>query len=104
MNTFHVTIITPEGKIYESEVNSLTVPGYDGLLGILANHAPIVVSLTKGVLKINDSHGEQFWALNSGVLEVNEKGDTLMLVDVIIKAPSVTEAKEKLKDLQEVSF
>lgn len=43
-------IITPEASLYKGEVNSVSLPGIDGVFQVLNNHAPIISSLKKGEL------------------------------------------------------
>lgn len=43
-------IITPEASLFKGEVNSVSLPGQDGVLQILNNHAPIISALKKGEL------------------------------------------------------
>ena len=48
-------IITPDKKLFSGEIKSVTLPGTDGSFGILNNHAPIIASLKKGVVKVTDA-------------------------------------------------
>jgi len=41
-------IITPEASLFKGEVNSVTLPGLDGVFQVLNNHAPIISSLKNG--------------------------------------------------------
>lgn len=43
-------IITPEANLFRGEVNSVSLPGLDGIFQVLNNHAPIISSLKSGVL------------------------------------------------------
>ena len=64
-------IITPDKKLYEGEAKSVTVPGSEGSLGILNNHAPMIASLKKGVVKITDTASQVHrFDIKGGVLEV----------------------------------
>ena len=45
-------IVTPEATIFNSEVDSVAVPGINGSFQMLNDHAPIVSILAKGVIKI----------------------------------------------------
>ncbi len=64
-------IITPDKKVYSGEVESVKLPGAEGSFGILKNHAPIIATLKKGIVKITDSKKvvENF-EINGGVVEV----------------------------------
>lgn len=63
-------IITPDTNLYSGEVNSIILPGIDGELGILNDHAPLITTLKKGVVKIKTSNGEETFETNGGVVEV----------------------------------
>ena len=45
-------IISPEKTLFGAEVESVSVPGSDGSFQMLSNHAPIVSTLSSGVIKI----------------------------------------------------
>lgn len=66
----NVEIITPDKNIFKGVATSVTVPGSSGSLGILANHAPLITSLKKGVVKVEAEDGEKSFEVNGGVVEV----------------------------------
>jgi F-type H+-transporting ATPase subunit epsilon len=66
----NVEIITPDKALFNGEATSVVVPGSDGLLGILNNHAPLISSLKKGVVNITTAEGNQNFDVNGGVVEV----------------------------------
>ena len=64
-------IISPDEKIYSGEAQYVGVPGIDGSLGILSNHAPLITTLAKGDVLVRMEDGsEQKFPVNGGVLEV----------------------------------
>src|SRR5260370_36102139 len=52
-NTFHVSVITPERAVLESEATFAAVPAHDGELGILHNRAPMLYRLGAGLLRLD---------------------------------------------------
>jgi F-type H+-transporting ATPase subunit epsilon len=50
--------LTPEKEIFQGSITSVKVPGTKGQFEILKGHAPIVSSLTEGVVRIITSSGE----------------------------------------------
>jgi len=52
----YLEIVSPEASLLSSEVDSVTVPGPDGEFQMLNNHAAIVSTLTKGVIRIKLSN------------------------------------------------
>ena len=48
-------ILTPDANLFKGEAEFVQVPGSDGLLGVLNNHAPLISSLGEGIIKIKSS-------------------------------------------------
>ena len=63
-----VTVISPEAVLFEGETDSIVAPAYDGEVGILTGHAPMMTLLGKGTLRIGA--GEQKFAIEGGFLQV----------------------------------
>lgn len=64
-------IITPDTNVFSGEVTSVVLPGIDGKLGVLNNHAPLITTLGKGDVKVTKASGEvQNFPTNGGVVEV----------------------------------
>jgi F-type H+-transporting ATPase subunit epsilon len=66
----HLEIITPDKKLFEDEAKSLTVPGSEGSLGVLNNHAPMIASLKKGKVKVITASETKNFDIKGGVIEV----------------------------------
>ncbi|MBI9056717.1 ATP synthase F1 subunit epsilon [Labilibaculum sp. DW002] len=66
----HLEIVTPEKSLYSGEVTLVQLPGKNGSFEILKNHAPIVSTLEKGVIKLHPVEGEEiFFEVSGGVVE-----------------------------------
>ena len=64
-------IITPEKEIFKGDVQSVTLPGTSGEFEILNQHAPIISTLTNGIIKIITSKKEtKKFDINGGVIEM----------------------------------
>lgn len=72
MAKFNLSIITYSKKLLEKEVEYVRVRTTQGDMGILANHAPLVVELDPGEMKIKDEEKEEFYFLSGGFLEVSD--------------------------------
>ena len=74
-------IITPEKKIFEGNIKQVRLPGSKGAFEILKNHAPIVSTLDKGVLKVVEENGcEYLFEVTGGVIE-NKANKIIVLVE-----------------------
>lgn len=52
MNTFRLTVSSPDGHIFDGEIIKLDVRGTEGELAIMAGHIPFVTSLTQAPCQI----------------------------------------------------
>ncbi|SKB89825.1 ATP synthase F1 subunit epsilon [Daejeonella lutea] len=63
-------ILTPDKKVFEGEVRSVTVPGTMGSFEVLKDHAPIVSTLEDGKVIIRTGSTEETILIKGGVIEV----------------------------------
>ena len=64
-------IITPEKKVVEAEVDSVTVPTASGEAGILPHHAPLISAVKPGILSYSAKGASDKLAVSAGFVEVN---------------------------------
>lgn len=66
-------IITPEKEVFNGDVTSVKFPGTTGEFEVLNNHAPIISTLGKGVIRVitADKNTENF-DINGGVIEMQQ--------------------------------
>ena len=74
-------IITPEKQVFAGEATSVKFPGTSGEFEIHNNHAPIISTLTSGVIRVttSESNTENF-NINGGVIEM-QKNKIIVLAD-----------------------
>lgn len=63
-------ILTPDKKVFEGEVRSVTVPGTMGSFEVLKDHAPIISTLEDGKVIIRQDNTEETIFIKGGVIEV----------------------------------
>lgn len=63
----NVSVISPEATLYEGQTDSVVAPAYDGEVGILTGHAPMMTLLGKGVLRLGDG---KLFNVDGGFLQV----------------------------------
>jgi F-type H+-transporting ATPase subunit epsilon len=64
-----VSVISPEAVLFEGEVDSVVAPAYDGEVGILTGHAPLMALLGDGELRLGGSPGRRF-TVSGGFMQV----------------------------------
>jgi F-type H+-transporting ATPase subunit epsilon len=65
-----VSVVSPERTLYEGEAESIVAPAFDGQVGILTNHAPMLTLLGTGELRLTASGGDRKFTVSGGFLEV----------------------------------
>jgi F-type H+-transporting ATPase subunit epsilon len=53
MAALHVRVVSPARTVFEGEASSVVAPAWDGKVGILPRHAPMITLLGAGVLTID---------------------------------------------------
>ncbi len=86
---FLLSIVTPEKVFYEAEIESLVVPGTEGYLGVLSNHAPLITALIPGRVEFRDAESQvNLMAVSGGFLEVSNNKASI-LADAVERADEI---------------
>ena len=64
-----VSVISPEAVLFEGEADSVIAPAYDGEVGILTGHAPLMALLGEGELRLGGDTGRRF-KVSGGFMQV----------------------------------
>ncbi len=75
-------IITPEIKLFEGEVSSVTLPGQNGSFQVLRDHAPIISILGEGQIKIRLADNTRTIDPQSGRVILDESDDRTALISL----------------------
>lgn len=79
MNTFKLTVSSPDGNRFEGEAVSLTLRGTEGELAVMAGHIPFVTTVKPCDCRIELPDGEEkIGHTDGGILTVSENGVTLL--------------------------
>ena len=68
---FTVEIISPDKSILKSEANEVTIPSYEGQMGILKDHIPLITFLRPGVIFILDQDEKKYY-VEEGTVEFSD--------------------------------
>ena len=80
---FNLTVVTPEKIFYEGDVASVIVPGSEGYLGTLTDHAPLITAIIPGKVTLKDESQEEIeMAVSFGFFEISNNKATLLIDSV----------------------
>jgi|TARA_B110000444_G_scaffold177695_1_gene166342 F-type H+-transporting ATPase subunit epsilon len=79
---FIVEIITPDKSILESEATEVNIPSYEGQMGILKDHIPLITFLRPGLIHIYNQEEKKYY-VEEGTVEFSNN-NLLILTSTII--------------------
>tara|TARA_B100000401_G_C52281508_1_gene473717 strand:+ start:123 stop:512 length:390 start_codon:yes stop_codon:yes gene_type:complete len=89
---FKVEIISPEQKILSTEASEVTIPSYEGQMGILKDHIPLITFLRPGFISVKNQLERKYF-VEEGTVEFS---DNSLLI--------LTSSAKDLKNLQKNSI
>jgi F-type H+-transporting ATPase subunit epsilon len=76
--TLRLKVITPHRILCEADAAEVSLPGLDGLIGILPDHRPMVIALGEGTLTYRADDGEtEDYEVRGGYAEI--RGDQVLV-------------------------
>ncbi len=83
MNTFHLEVVAPTGRLYVGDAYMVSVRGIDGGLSILAGHIPFVTALADGDIRIYSAPGtvSHIGHASGGILTVADGTTRILAAD-----------------------
>lgn len=78
MPKIKLDIVTAERLVLSEDVDFVSAPGVDGILGILPRHAPLVTALNFGELRYKKDGDEFTFAIGGGFMEVRPDKVTVL--------------------------
>jgi F-type H+-transporting ATPase subunit epsilon len=73
-----VSVISPERTIYDGEADAIVVPAWDGQLGVMRGHAPMLVLLGEGEMRVTLNGSDERFQIHGGFLQVVDDVVTIL--------------------------
>ena len=68
---FTIEIITPDKTILKSEANEVTIPSFEGQMGILKDHIPLITFLRPGIIIVQNQEEKKYF-IEEGTVEFSD--------------------------------
>ena len=108
---FFVEIISPDQSILKSEAVEVTIPSYEGQIGILKDHISLITFLRPGLINIKTENEEKKFFIEEGIVEFKNNNLLILtstskslesldksLIDIILKDSEEKISKEEISD------
>ncbi len=98
-------IVSQDRIVYTGEADMILLPGVDGEMGILPNHAPVLSVLQFGVIRVRSKGEDQYFTVAGGIVEVQpdqvtvlaDSAESVVEIDIQRAEAARRRAEEALK-------
>ncbi|CAN5122311.1 hypothetical protein BH23GEM4_BH23GEM4_05200 [soil metagenome] len=73
-----VSVVSPEATVFQGEADSVIAPAWDGEVGILRGHAPLMALLGEGTLRVERGGSTERFHVSGGFLQVVDDRVTVL--------------------------
>ena len=108
---FAVEIISPDKSILKTEATEVIIPSYEGQMGILKDHIPLITFLRPGLVTIKENSDKKIFFIEDGTVEFSNNSLLILTstaksldsldknsIDTIIKDTEAKMSKDEIKD------
>ncbi len=78
-NKIHVEIVTPYELFYEGDIEQIILTAIDGEIGIRPGHAPVIIALNPGEIRMTVNGKELFMASSDGYAEIEDNSAIVVI-------------------------
>ncbi|MEO1241571.1 MAG: F0F1 ATP synthase subunit epsilon [Pseudomonadota bacterium] len=101
-NKLHFSLVSPERQLMSQDVDEVDIPGAEGWIGVLPNHAPLMTTLAPGMVRIKDGNDEKRIFVRGGFAEISPAGLTVLAEEAMPAAELDAAAiAQRIKDAEE---
>lgn len=77
-DTMQFDLVSPERRLASVQVTSVQIPGADGDMTAMADHAPTITTLRPGILTVDGPEGTADYVVTGGFAEISSRGVTVL--------------------------
>ena len=96
MADFKFDLVSPERRLAEMDATEVQIPGADGDMTAMADHAPTITTLRPGILAVTHSGGVEEYIVSGGFAEITGTGVSVLAEKAFPKSEATAAQMEKL--------
>lgn len=77
-DTLNFSLVSPERELFSGQVDQVDLPGTEGNLGVLPNHAPLMAAIRTGAITVYTEGREEVFLVQGGFADVTPDGLTVL--------------------------
>jgi F-type H+-transporting ATPase subunit epsilon len=96
MANLQFDLVSPERRLASVEATEVQIPGADGDMTAMADHAPTITTLRPGVLTVVHSGGSDQYVVSGGFAEITATGVSVLAEQALPKAEVTQEIYDQM--------
>ncbi len=94
-DTMQFDLVSPERSLVSTQATAVRIPGADGDMTAMPDHAPVVTTLRPGILTVEADGSEQEFAVFGGFAQIGAEGTTVLAEEALPKGELTAEFIEE---------
>ena len=97
-DTMQFDLVSPERQLASMKVTSVQIPGADGDMTVMAQHAATITTLRPGVLKVDGPEGTAEYVVTGGFAEITESGVAVLAERSVARGDMTQDEMDKMME------
>lgn len=89
-------LVSPERSLASLDAVSVQVPGAEGDMTIMVDHAPIITTLRPGLLRVESGESTHEYVVTGGFAEINAQGVSVLAEQAVLKSDMTQEKMDAM--------
>ena len=96
MANLQFDLVSPERRLASVEATEVQIPGADGDMTVMAEHAPVITTLRPGLLRVTHAGGSDEYIVSGGFAEINGAGVSVLAESALPKGEITQEIFDQM--------
>jgi F-type H+-transporting ATPase subunit epsilon len=97
-DTMQFDLVSPEKLLASGPATAVQIPGADGDMTVMANHAPTITTLRPGVLRVEGPDATTEYVVTGGFAEISETGVSVLAERAVAKGDMTADDMKSMVD------
>jgi len=104
MADFKFDLVSPERRLAQMDSTEVQIPGADGDMTAMADHAPTITTLRPGILSVTHAGGVEDYVVSGGFAEISGTGVSVLAEQAFPKSEATKEQMDKLVEAATAAY
>ncbi len=97
-DTMQFDLVSPERRLASVQVSAVQIPGADGDMTAMPDHAPTITTLRPGLLSVEGPEGRAEYVVTGGFAEITAKGVSVLAERALAREDMTQEAMDEMME------